>query len=97
MHTDTVFASIAIGAAAALAGMVWPFRRGAKGIAVNFAAGIVGALLAMLASFAIMPSGHGDSSARLLFPAFGALALLALVHAWSARQSAGRPPPIKSP
>jgi uncharacterized membrane protein YeaQ/YmgE (transglycosylase-associated protein family) len=96
MHSDTVFASIAIGAAAALAGMIWPFRRGAKGIAVNFAAGIGGALVAALASFAVLPKGR-DGSARLLFAAFGALALLGLVHVWPARRHTRRPPPIKSP
>jgi uncharacterized membrane protein YeaQ/YmgE (transglycosylase-associated protein family) len=87
MHSDTVLASIAIGAAASLAGMLWPFRRGATGILVNFAAGIAGALLAALTSFAVLPSGrHGETPGRLLFAAFGSLAALVLVHAWFARR-----------
>jgi uncharacterized membrane protein YeaQ/YmgE (transglycosylase-associated protein family) len=79
---------MAIGAAAALAVMIWPFRRGATGIVVNLVAGIVGALLAALFSLVVLPSGlHGETPGRLLFAACGALASLGLVHAWSAKRA----------
>ena len=82
---------MAIGAAAALAGMIWPFRRGAIGIAVNLVAGIGGALLAALVSLAVLPrEGHAQSPGRLLFAACGALASLAVVHAWSGRRVRAR-------
>ena len=88
MHSDTVIGSIAIGAAAALAGMIWPFRRGAVGIVVNLVTGIAGALLAALLSLVVLPSGRqGETPGRLLFAAFGALASLGLLHAWSAKRA----------
>ncbi len=88
MHSDTLLASMAIGAAAALAGMIWPFRRGATGIAVNLAAGIGGALVGALFGLAVLPSGvHTRSPGCLLCAAFGALALLGIVHAWSGRRA----------
>ncbi|HXN33580.1 MAG TPA: hypothetical protein VN894_17040 [Polyangiaceae bacterium] len=88
MHSDTLIASMAIGAAAALAGMILPFRRGATGIAVNLLAGILGALLAALLSFAVLPSGRqGETPGRLLFAALGALATLGAVHAWAGRRA----------
>ena len=48
MRIDTVLAWVAIGAAASLAGMIWPFRRGALGVELNLLAGILGAILAGL-------------------------------------------------
>jgi uncharacterized membrane protein YeaQ/YmgE (transglycosylase-associated protein family) len=85
MSIETAFAWIAIGAAASLAGMIWPFRRGAVGVAVNLLAGILGALLAGLLSYVVLPrSSHGETPARLTFAALGALAMLGIVHAaWS--------------
>jgi uncharacterized membrane protein YeaQ/YmgE (transglycosylase-associated protein family) len=91
MHTDTVLAWIAIGAAAALAGMIWPFRRGVMGVLVNLLTGVLGALVAALLSFLVLPySTHGDTPVRLSFAALGALAALGIVHAWALRRSARR-------
>ncbi len=88
MHTDTLIASMAIGAAASLAAMIGPFRRGATGVVVNLGAGVVGALLAALVSFVVLPAArHGAAPERLVFAALGALAGLAGVHAWAARRA----------
>jgi uncharacterized membrane protein YeaQ/YmgE (transglycosylase-associated protein family) len=82
---DDIFAWIAIGAAASLAGMIWPFRRGAAGIGANLAAGSVGAVALGLASSLFWRSpdqGH----VRLLFAALGALVALLLAHGlWNRR------------
>src|SRR5258708_4935513 len=91
VHTDTVLACIAIGSAAALAGMIWPFRRGALGVVVNLLTGVLGALVAALLSYAFLPySPHGDTPTRLAFAALGALAALGIVHAWALRRAARR-------
>jgi uncharacterized membrane protein YeaQ/YmgE (transglycosylase-associated protein family) len=89
MDVDAMFAWMAIGAAASLAGMIWPFRRGTLGVVVNLLAGIFGAVLAGLASYLFLPSRiHGDTPTRLLYAALGALAGLGLVHAaWTHRVS----------
>jgi uncharacterized membrane protein YeaQ/YmgE (transglycosylase-associated protein family) len=82
MRIDTVLAWVAIGAAASLAGMIWPFRRGALGVALNLLAGILGAILAGLLSYVVLPrSTHGETPARLTFAALGALTMLGLAHA----------------
>ena len=89
---DSVLAWIAIGAGASLAGMIWSFRRGALGIAVNLLAGIAGALLAALASYAFLPvESAGSERARLFYAALGAIAMLGIVHAaWSRRMELRR-------
>jgi uncharacterized membrane protein YeaQ/YmgE (transglycosylase-associated protein family) len=82
MSIENTLAWIAIGAAASLAGMIWPFRRGAVGVVLNLLAGILGALLAGLLSYVVLPrTSHGETPARLTFAALGALAMLGLVHA----------------
>jgi uncharacterized membrane protein YeaQ/YmgE (transglycosylase-associated protein family) len=84
LATDNVLGWIAIGAAASLAGMIWPFRRGAVGVVVNLLAGTSGALLAVLASYAFLPAqGAGATSdrARLFYAALGAIASLGILHA----------------
>ena len=79
---DSVLAWIAIGAAASLAGMIWPFRRGAAGVVVNLLAGAAGAVLAGLSSYAFLPAQGGASDpARLFYAALGAIASLGIVHA----------------
>ncbi len=81
MEIDTVFGWIAIGVAASLAGMMWPFQRGALGILVNLFVGILGAVLGALSSFLVLPwATHRETPARLFFAALGALACLAIVH-----------------
>jgi hypothetical protein len=82
---DSVLAWIAIGGAASLAGMIWPFQRGALGVVLNLLLGIGGAVLVALASFIVLPGPHG-APARLAFAAVGALAALGGAHAlWSSR------------
>jgi uncharacterized membrane protein YeaQ/YmgE (transglycosylase-associated protein family) len=82
VNIDTVLGWTAIGAAAAIAGMIWPFRRGATGIVVNLLTGIAGAFLAALLSFLVLPPTPGrDAPARLLVAALGAMSALGLVHA----------------
>jgi uncharacterized membrane protein YeaQ/YmgE (transglycosylase-associated protein family) len=91
MDLDNALAWIAIGAAASLAGMIWPFRRGVMGIVVNLLAGIVGALLGGLLSFLFMPYGmHGNTPARLLFAAMAALASLGVVHVLGAHAASAQ-------
>lgn len=81
MSGGDVLAWIAMGAAAALAGMVWPFRRGAIGIVVNFVAGTAGALVFGFVSGLTFPS---LGPLRLFFAALGAIvALLAAHAAWN--------------
>jgi uncharacterized membrane protein YeaQ/YmgE (transglycosylase-associated protein family) len=79
---DSTLAWTAIGAAASLATMVWPFRRGAVGIFVNLVVGILGANAAALASYLVLPSSHEHSGpVRPFFAVLGALAALGIVHA----------------
>jgi uncharacterized membrane protein YeaQ/YmgE (transglycosylase-associated protein family) len=82
MDASAVLGWAAIGAAASLAGMIWPFRRGALGVVINLVAGVGGAIMSALLSHLLLPRGtHGDNPARLSFAALGALAALGLVHA----------------
>jgi hypothetical protein len=82
---DSIFGWIAIGAAASFAGMLWPFLRGAAGIALNLLLGIGGAVLLALASFLVFPGAHAEP-VRLAFAAVGALAALWIAHAvWGSR------------
>ncbi|MDP9035308.1 MAG: hypothetical protein M3O50_10915 [Myxococcota bacterium] len=103
MSTDTVFGFVAIGIAASLAGMIWPFQRGTLGIVVNLAVGVLGAVLGGFASYAVLPwANHRETPARLFFSALGALAALFIVHATWVRvadsirtRRASTPPPVR--
>jgi uncharacterized membrane protein YeaQ/YmgE (transglycosylase-associated protein family) len=87
IDSTSLFAWIAIGAAASLAGMIWPFRRGVVGVVVNLLVGSSGAVLAALLSYAVLPhSGDPLTIARLLFAAIGSIAALGLTHAVWLRQ-----------
>jgi uncharacterized membrane protein YeaQ/YmgE (transglycosylase-associated protein family) len=78
------YAWLAIGAAAGLAGMIWPFRRGARGVAANLLLGIVGGLLGPSAAIVFCGASPG-APLCLAFAACGALALLVAGHvAWFA-------------
>ena len=92
MHTDIVLGWIAIGAAASLAAMIWPFRRGALGVALNLLTGIGGAIGMALVSYLVWPSPH-TAPARLLFAAIGAIGALWLVHAAWSKYARGRTAP----
>jgi uncharacterized membrane protein YeaQ/YmgE (transglycosylase-associated protein family) len=79
---DSILGWGAIGAAASLAGMIWPFRRGTLGVVVNLVAGIAGALLGgVLSSVALRPAARQDGALTLFFAAAGALIVLGIVHA----------------
>ena len=102
METGTVFGWIAIGVAASLAGMMWPFQRGAIGILVNLFVGMLGAVVGALSSFLFLPwATHRETPARLFFAALGALAGLAIVHetwvrvAASVRTRRAAAPPLR--
>jgi uncharacterized membrane protein YeaQ/YmgE (transglycosylase-associated protein family) len=87
LRGDILLGFVAIGAAASIAGMIWPFRRGYLGIVVNFLAGVTGAIVGPLLSFLILPWARGhDTPARLFFAALGAIAALCGVHlVWNRR------------
>ncbi len=91
MTADVWYGWVAIGAAASLAGMVWPFQRGATGVAANMCASIVGAVALPLPSYLVVHSSTRHATEiRLLFAAFGAILGLAVLHlAWT-RALAGR-------
>jgi uncharacterized membrane protein YeaQ/YmgE (transglycosylase-associated protein family) len=94
MNADTVLGWVGIGAAASLAAMIWPFRRGAIGVVGNLVAGIVGAVAVALLSYLVTPSpSTADGPVRLFFAALGAIASLCLVHAaWSRHARSASPP-----
>jgi uncharacterized membrane protein YeaQ/YmgE (transglycosylase-associated protein family) len=81
MSGGEVLSWMAIGAAAAIAGMIWPFRRGTLGVVANLVAGILGAIAFGLASGVLIPA---VAPFRLCFAALGALlALLGTHAAWN--------------
>ncbi len=76
----------AIGAAASLAGMIHPFRRGIAGVFFNLIAGVVGALAGGLISALAMPDALPHARPwHLFFAAVGAIAALLAAHASSVR------------
>jgi uncharacterized membrane protein YeaQ/YmgE (transglycosylase-associated protein family) len=78
---DSLFGWLAIGAAASLAGMIWPFLRGSAGVIVKLLLGPAGAIAGGLISKAILPSE--TQGVQLLFAAVGALLVLGLSQfAW---------------
>jgi len=79
---DEVVAWVAIGAAASLAAMVLPFRRGVAGIVLNIVACVAGAVVAGLISTLAIPLGRPHAGPwHLFFAALGAMAGLLAVHA----------------
>ncbi len=80
--TDTLWACAALGAAASLAGMIWPFRRGPLGVVANLLAGVAGALIAVIVASAALPGVRsGGAPTWFFFAVLGALAAIGLVHA----------------
>jgi uncharacterized membrane protein YeaQ/YmgE (transglycosylase-associated protein family) len=78
---DSVLGWLAIGAAASLAAMVWPFLRGGAGVFLKLVLGPVGAVAGALLSHAVLPDE--PPTERLLFAAVGAIAALLLSQfAW---------------
>lgn len=78
---DSVLGWMAIGAAASLAAMMWPFLRGGSGVIIKLLLGPLGAIAGAVTSHLVL---RDESPAtRLLFAAFGAIALLVVSQiAW---------------
>ena len=78
---DSVLGWMAIGAAASLAAMMWPFLRGGAGVFIKLMLGPLGAVAGALISHAILPDE--SPTERLVFAAVGAIVTLALSQvAW---------------
>ncbi len=77
-NIDEVFGWIAIGGGAALAVMIWPFRRGMTGVVVNLLVGPGGAVVAPLIVSLARP--QTTSRTLLFFAAAGALVGLTVAH-----------------
>jgi|HubBroStandDraft_6_1064221.scaffolds.fasta_scaffold615263_1 uncharacterized membrane protein YeaQ/YmgE (transglycosylase-associated protein family) len=78
---DSVLGWMAIGAAASLATMMWPFLRGGAGVFIKLILGPLGAVAGALISHAILP--HEPPTERLFFAAVGAVTALGLSQfAW---------------
>jgi uncharacterized membrane protein YeaQ/YmgE (transglycosylase-associated protein family) len=78
---DSVLGWMAIGAAASLGGMIWPFRRGVGGVLANLFVGIGGAVAFGLLSIPVYPPDRPHAMmARLGIAAVGSLLSLWIVH-----------------
>jgi uncharacterized membrane protein YeaQ/YmgE (transglycosylase-associated protein family) len=75
---DSVLAWLAIGGAASIAALTWPFLRGAAGVVVKLLLGPLGAVAGALLSHLALPKE--PAIARLFFAAAGAIALLVVVQ-----------------
>jgi uncharacterized membrane protein YeaQ/YmgE (transglycosylase-associated protein family) len=78
---DGLLGWAAIGAAASLAALMWPFLRGGTGVLIKLVLGPLGAVGAALTSHVAIP--HEPPIERLIFAAIGAIAsLVALQVVW---------------
>jgi uncharacterized membrane protein YeaQ/YmgE (transglycosylase-associated protein family) len=78
---DSVLGWMAIGAAASLASMIWPFLRGGAGVILKLLLGPLGAIAGAVISHLIAPAE--SSAERLFFAAVGAIVALAFTQlAW---------------
>jgi uncharacterized membrane protein YeaQ/YmgE (transglycosylase-associated protein family) len=78
---DSVIGWMAIGAAASLASMIWPFLRGGAGVLIKLMVGPLGAVAGAVISHALLP--HESPNERLFFAALGAIVALGLSQfAW---------------
>ena len=77
---DSVLGWLAIGAAASLAAMVWPFLRGGAGVYIKLVLGPLGAVAGAVISHIILPNEPPQE--RLFFAALGAIVMLAAVQIW---------------
>jgi uncharacterized membrane protein YeaQ/YmgE (transglycosylase-associated protein family) len=75
---DSVLGWMAIGSAASLAAMIWPFLRGGAGVFIKLFLGPLGAVAGALLSHAILPDEPPQE--RLFFAAMGAVASLAVLQ-----------------
>ncbi len=78
---DSVLGWVAIGAAASLAALMWPFLRGGAGIFIKLFLGPLGAVAVALLSRLVLP--EETPAEQLLFAPVGAIACLcALQIGW---------------
>jgi uncharacterized membrane protein YeaQ/YmgE (transglycosylase-associated protein family) len=78
---DSVLGWMAIGAAASLASMIWPFMHGGAGVIIKLLLGPLGAIAGALLSHVFLPDE--SPAERLFFAAVGAIAGLLISHfAW---------------
>ncbi len=85
VSADDILACTAIGVAASLGGMIWPFRRGLVGVLLNVVVAVAGALTLGLLSGALLPRPQAGTTS-LPFAALGAIVALLLAHALWNRQ-----------
>jgi uncharacterized membrane protein YeaQ/YmgE (transglycosylase-associated protein family) len=79
---DSVLGWMAIGAAASLAAMTWPFLRGGAGVFIKLMLGPLGAVAGAVLSHVLLPDE--PPAERLFFAAVGAIVTLGLSQvAWS--------------
>jgi uncharacterized membrane protein YeaQ/YmgE (transglycosylase-associated protein family) len=79
---DSILGWMAIGAAASLAAMVWPFLRGGAGVFLKLVLGPLGAVAGALISHIVLPDE--PPAERLFFAAVGSIAALVLTQvAWT--------------
>jgi uncharacterized membrane protein YeaQ/YmgE (transglycosylase-associated protein family) len=79
---DSVLGWMAIGAAASLAAMIWPFMHGGAGVIIKLLLGPLGAVAGAVISHLLIP--NEPPAERLFFAAVGAIVALALTQvAWS--------------
>ncbi|HEX4449187.1 MAG TPA: hypothetical protein VH044_20755 [Polyangiaceae bacterium] len=71
---DSVLGWMAIGSAASLAAMMWPFLRGGAGVIIKLLLGPLGAIAGALISRLMVPSE--SPAERLVFAAVGAVVAL---------------------
>jgi uncharacterized membrane protein YeaQ/YmgE (transglycosylase-associated protein family) len=78
---DSTLGWMAIGAAASLAALMWPFLRGKVGVIIKLLLGPLGAVAGALLSHLLLP--NEPASLRLIFAAAGAVvSLLVLQIVW---------------
>ena len=78
---DSTLGWMAIGAAASLAALMWPFLRGTVGVIIKLLLGPLGAVAGALLSHLLLP--NEPASLRLIFAAVGAIgSLLVLQVVW---------------
>jgi uncharacterized membrane protein YeaQ/YmgE (transglycosylase-associated protein family) len=75
---DSVLGWMAIGAAASLAAMVWPFLRGGAGVYIKLMLGPLGAVAGAVISHVILPNEPPQE--RLFFAAVGAIVVLGVAQ-----------------
>jgi uncharacterized membrane protein YeaQ/YmgE (transglycosylase-associated protein family) len=78
---EDLVAWVCIGITAAIAGWIWPFRRGVAGIAVNILTAIAGAIAVPLLGVTVRLAKSVDDPKCLALAAIGAVLALAIVHA----------------